>query len=518
MTVTLDSLTYQPGNTADVTHGQMVAVVFAGPRPPAYPRDKIERIAAAWCNVSDEFGFPRSHTWGQSGHETGWFWSRTNVNQVKPEQHNWGGLGADNSGAAGATFGPVDGYSAEEHGALAFMCHRALYVFGPPDLWPQHLRKYAKYAYRLAAVRWAHNTVKKPDGSLLRHLGTVKRIRDFVNGRWARTDTLPLGTLQNGYSTGIVDKANQVHAQPREETPMGTPYEHVISGLEDVRHLLKRNPRGGSEGRMALGHKHGAVIHFNGPDVSATDDRRFIIDVIAPYHAQKDFSRAGDGSAVGDGIMYHVGIGRHGEKFLMRDLEAGLWHSGSNWNNHSLALFFPIGINQRATPAALQAAREVLDDWRRFTKGSREQVKGHLELSSTNCPGTLMADLVRPYRAGSDAPVIVEPGPAPATPRAQLDPWRFDEAAKNYAAAWNKGQPFWVLDPFVDWLLQRGGLATMGYVTSGAFVASDTGLLTQFFECGALEWHPQNPPAHRVLRRHTGLEVLRVRYPERVPA
>lgn len=304
----------------------------------------------------------------------------------------------------------------------------------------------------------------------------------------------------------------------REDSPMATSYEHVISGLQDIRHLLKRNPAGGSEGRMALSQKYGAVIHFNGPDVSATDDRRFIIDVIAPYHASKDFSRAGDGSAIGDGLMYHVGIGRHGEKFLMRDLEAGLWHSGSSWNDHSLALFFPIGINQRATPAALTAAREVLDDWRRFTKGSREQVKGHQELSSTNCPGTLMADLVRPYRAGSDAPVIVEPGPAPGVPGAQPDPWRFDEAAKNYAAAWNKGQPFWVLDPFVDWLLQRGGLATMGYVTSGAFIAQDTGILTQFFEGGALEWWPNNPPAHRVLRRHTGLEVLHVRYPERVPA
>lgn len=297
---------------------------------------------------------------------------------------------------------------------------------------------------------------------------------------------------------------------------MATPYDHVISGLQDIRHLLKRNPNGGSEGRMALSQKHGAVIHFNGPDVSATDDREFIIDVIAPYHASKDFSRAGDGSAIGDGIMYHVGIGRNGEKFLMRDLEAGLWHSGSSWNTHSLALFFPIGINQRATPAALRAAWEVLDDWRRFTKGLRGGVLGHQELSSTNCPGTLMADLVRPYRIDSDAPVIVLPGPAPSTPGAQLDPWRFDEAAKNYARDWNAGEPFWVLNPFVDWLHLHGGLSVMGYVTSGAFI--EDGLLVQYFEGGRLEWHPGNPPEHRVLRGHTGLEVLRARHPERVPA
>ncbi len=57
----------------------------------------------------------------------------------------------------------------------------------------------------------------------------------------------------------------------------------------------------------------------------------------------------------------------------------------------------------------------------------------------------------------------------------------------------------------------------MGYVVfSGAFIDDETGLLTQWFEGGALEWHPGNAPEHRVQRRHTGLEVLRERYPERV--
>lgn len=215
MTITIDSPFYQPGKTRDVEVSQMYGVVMAGPRPPAYAADYVLQIATRWAHWSDLFGFLRSLTWGQGpGHETGWFWSRVNVNQVKPEQHNWGGLGADNSGAAGGTFKATDTLSAIDHGILAYMTHLSLYVHGTPDMWPEHTRQYAQYAYRLEAVKKAHNRTEKPDGTLLGYLGVVKTPGDFLNGRWAQTDDKPLGTLENGYAHGIVTKANETHAMP----------------------------------------------------------------------------------------------------------------------------------------------------------------------------------------------------------------------------------------------------------------------------------------------------------------
>ena|GEM_PF-5921622 len=118
-----------------------------------------------------------------------------------------------------------------------------------------------------------------------------------------------------------------------------------------------------------------------------------------------------------------------------------------------------------------------------------------------------MGDFVRPFlawqrSAGPIALPVVEP--VPAVPGAQLDPCRFDAAPKNDAATWNDGEPFWVLNSFVDWIHANGGPRVMGYVISGAFP-----------EGGRLEWRPGNPAEHQVLRGQTGLEVLRMRHPLR---
>src|SRR5690606_9311961 len=69
MTVTLDTPIYQPGQTADVTTGQMLAYVYAGGKEPAYARAVMERIVTRWAYWSDFFGFVRSLTFGQACHE-----------------------------------------------------------------------------------------------------------------------------------------------------------------------------------------------------------------------------------------------------------------------------------------------------------------------------------------------------------------------------------------------------------------------------------------------------------------
>lgn len=175
-----------------------------------------------------------------------------------------------------------------------------------------------------------------------------------------------------------------------------------IRGLIDIRAELPTRSDAGPRRSVPLATKLGAVVHYSGPAVAlALTDRRIIL-AEATYHTrQANFG--GPGEAVrGDGLQYHVVIGRDGAKYLCRDLEAVLWHCAA-WpeNAIALAVHVPIGDGQRATPAALRALAEVLADWEAAGHGGRATVKGHQELSPTACPGSLMEDFVRPYRAGT---------------------------------------------------------------------------------------------------------------------
>jgi hypothetical protein len=189
----------------DVDASQIVNACYQHNRQPKYERQKIERIAEVAVNRSKEFGFRTSIVAAQMLHETGFF---QYGGQVKPEQNNYAGLGADNTGAAGASF------PNEDEGVLAVICHMALYVYGDISDWPQHLQTYGPKATRRNAVAWAHENVKKPDGSLLGYLGKVKRVRDYVNGRHAQTDKYPLGGLDNGYANSLVRVANEIIQAP----------------------------------------------------------------------------------------------------------------------------------------------------------------------------------------------------------------------------------------------------------------------------------------------------------------
>jgi hypothetical protein len=191
-------------NDADVF--QIVNVCYQHNRKPKYQRQKIECIAEAVANRSTEFGFRTSIVAAQILHETGFF---QYGGQVKPEQNNYAGLGADNTGAAGASF------PNEDEGVLAVVCHMALYVYGDIPQWPQHLQMYGPKATRRDSVAWANNNVRKADGTLLGFLGKVKRVRDYVNGRHARTDKYPLGTLENGYAHSLVRVANEIIQAPK---------------------------------------------------------------------------------------------------------------------------------------------------------------------------------------------------------------------------------------------------------------------------------------------------------------
>lgn len=424
---------------------------------PSYAPDGTYKAApplgAAIVAISNTLGINADLVAAQVLHETAAWQSR-----YARERNNPGGLGAINSNPDLAIR-----FTTPAAGIRAHVSHLATYALGDGP-WTVDDPRYAD-----TPVGWR---------------GAVKRLSD-LDGKWAHPGI--------GYGSGIAKLANQLLTV---EAGMSTPYESIIPGMVDLRGELQRNPSGGPNQRRSLDSVRGLVVHFNGPDVGS-DDRAHIINV-AKYHCTKDFSRAGDGSAIGDGIMYHVGVADDGTVYLQRDFEDQLWHCGNTeWNERSLSVYVPIGINQRATDAQLAALGRVVDGWRRFTEDGRELVKGHQELSPTNCPGSLMADFVLPYRAGDDTQPPVED-----VPGAQPDPWRFDNPF---------GTDFWVLNPFVDWIHQRGGLLTTGYVRDGAFI--EDGKLVQYFQRYRLEWHPQNAPANRVLGALLGQEEYQRRYP-----
>jgi len=266
-----------------------------------------------------------------------------------------------------------------------------------------------------------------------------------------------------------------------------TPYASVISNLIDVRQQLARRDRSdgvpaGPYERRALAEKRGVVIHYSGPPVQARKQTLAVLQAEARYHVGKDWSQPGDAPVRGDGLMYHVAIGDDGTAYLCRDLEAVLWHCGA-WPQNALALsvHIPIGGTQRATAAQLATLRRIVDEWRTATGTPLAEVWGHQELQPTSCPGTLMANFVRPYRDRK-----------PAAP-ADNGQWFTETGCYVGGAFWT----YW---------RERDGLPIFGYPLTNEH--SEAGMTVQYFERAVFEWHPRNPDPYKVLLRRLGAEAL----------
>jgi hypothetical protein len=262
----------------------------------------------------------------------------------------------------------------------------------------------------------------------------------------------------------------------------------VLRGLVDIRDQLpRRDPADGVNAgpydRRPLSAKHGLVVHYSGPPNMQRDNPLRVMRAEAAYHVAKNWCRAGEPPCFGDGYMYHVAIDDAGVKYLCRDLESVLWHCGA-WPQNALALsvHLLIGGDQRATPAALGALRAVCGDWRAATGTPSAQVWGHQELQATSCPGTLMADFVLPYRAGTlGAPTMAD--------------GHFFAETGHYV-----GGAFWTF-----WR-DYGGLPLFGYPLTDE--VNEGGRTVQYFERSVLEWHPENDDPYKVLLRRLGADAL----------
>lgn len=281
------------------------------------------------------------------------------------------------------------------------------------------------------------------------------------------------------YIAYVVEMLNRWRGSPPSENA-------PIRGLVDVRADLSRRlaPQGGVVAgpfaSVPVAKKRGIVIHYNGPEVDRSRPTLEVLKAQARYHVDRNWASAGSPPVYGDGLMYHVAVGANGTKYWCRNLDAVLWHCGNtHWNEHALSVQVPLGGGQRATGQQLQSLREIIEDWCRHTGTTPAEVVGHCELQATSCPGTLMQDLVLPYREGT---VTVSDGA-----------W-FNETGKYIGGA------FW------EFWQSRGGLPIFGYPLTNEL--TEGGRTVQYFERAVMEWHPDNTPEHRVLLRRLGAEAL----------
>lgn len=261
-----------------------------------------------------------------------------------------------------------------------------------------------------------------------------------------------------------------------------------LTGLLDRRADLPRNPKGGPSHQRPVSTKDGLVIHYNGPAVPYTTEDFALLRADAYYHIQKDWDLGELGVQHGDGLMYHLGIGRDGAAYLCRDFADVLWHCGTSKNSTALAMLVIMGGTQRATRAQLATLNRLCGEAIIAGLTTRARVTGHQEESATSCPGTLMADFILPFRQD-------EIGAPPVA-----DGHYFSETG------YYVGGGFW------RFWNENGGLRIFGYPQSNEYAEIDqtaaTGARTmQVFERSVFEYWPEDP-AQTVKLRLCGNDLL----------
>jgi hypothetical protein len=95
------------------------------------------------------------------------------------------------------------------------------YIHGDVQNWPPAVQQYVSLDQRYAAVLSAG------------HAGKIATLADVTNGVWAYTATIPVGSLANGYASGIASLANQFSTNPQ-PTPGGTMRLIISAGHEHI--------------------------------------------------------------------------------------------------------------------------------------------------------------------------------------------------------------------------------------------------------------------------------------------
>jgi hypothetical protein len=159
----------------------------------------------------------------------------------------------------------------------------------------------------------------------------------------------------------------------------------------------------------------GHVTHYNGPETPARawSDPLAWIKFISDLHAETGRFSPGwwfNGSAYHEFYFNDV-------VYLVRNYRAVLPHCGNTqWNFNALAGHVAIGGNQRANAATLRTMTARVSDHLAAMGLPRSRAVGHQEVGPSACPGTLMSDFVRPFRAGQNPGGGSTPTPQPTEP------------------------------------------------------------------------------------------------------
>lgn len=331
----------------------------------AYSDAQVDEFIQSLAHHCTLTGMAEAAVAGQIGKETGWF---RYGGQVKPEQFNFAGIGSTNDGAAGHNFGTID------NGVRGVIAHHGNYRWGRFPDWPASWVPYQDIAIRNQQVLAAG------------YGGTVRVIGDMTNGRWAWTPGIPVGSLANGYATGIVQLGNSLAREG--VMPATTPR------IVDLRGSLPTSSTGGP--RTRNGNKKGQVLHYSAVNYSASRTMEEILRSEAEYHCGPYLES--------DGIAYHFAIDwRQPVIYHLRDEDCCLWHCGywgTPGNSDGLSIHVPGGSALVMEPAAVQALCWLLQRNEEKYGFGRNMLKGHCEVGSSTCPGPLMHQVVLPYRAG----------------------------------------------------------------------------------------------------------------------
>lgn len=206
----------------------------------------------------------------------------------------------------------------------------------------------------------------------------------------------------------------------------------------------------------------GVVIHYSGPATALGMGRASLYDqVVAEIRYQMRPGLYSPGFAV-NGYMYHAVVWED-TLYIIRNWDAALWHAAEyNHNMRSYSIHVPIGEGQRASRRTIQTLAEVTDDLLGgIGKGRGGWCLGHKEISATACPGTLMDDFVRPYRAGTLK--VVEEKPAFSAAKinfvAVKTPWtepRVKDAVKMINEAYGAKLATYAFGPkAIKWITEK---------------------------------------------------------------
>lgn len=268
-----------------------------------------------------------------------------------------------------------------------------------------------------------------------------------------------------------------------------------LPGLVDLRDRLAWRDDRGPDRSLPLGDKRGVIVHYAGDPQDLARSDRDLLALYASWHTIVNWGSAA-WPVYGNGIMYHLGIGRDGTVYLLRSIEREAWHCGvPKLNRTALAVIVPIGGDQIPTLEAVRALWRVADWWIATGHGSREDVRGHGEVYPTSCPGRVMDAFVRPYRAGDQ---LVE-----------------NEVMRDDVTGHVIGHGF------MRYWRDKGGLLVFGHPLTDEFDIVDPDApggrrTVQVFERYVMEFHPENPPGWRVVGRRIGAEVLDALLAQRV--